>query len=114
MGDYREIGTGQCRQPEHESVSDKLVIHDNSNKSETTKKRVANEPTSKPKKKRKGAKNKEFLKRVLEKNISEECLEEKRHEFECVAEKLKGAIRQKDKSWLRNLVHSKTSTASKR
>lgn len=37
-----------------------------------------------------------------------------REEYERVAEKLKGAIREKDKSWLSNLVNSKTSVASKR
>ena len=40
--------------------------------------------------------------------------QERREEFERVAEKLKSAIRQKDKSWLDNLVKANNSTASKR
>ena len=41
-------------------------------------------------------------------------MQERREEFDRVAEKLKGAIRQKDKSWLDNLVHANSSNASKR
>jgi hypothetical protein len=37
-----------------------------------------------------------------------------RKEFEKVAEKLKASIKTKDKTWLRNLVNSKTGRASKR
>ena len=40
-------------------------------------------------------------------------MQERREEFDRVAEKLKGAIRQKDKSWLDNLV-ANNSNASKR
>lgn len=119
--DYREVGLGQITgtatsSPPSGSNQDTqpMISTTITNPTpSTSKKRVANQPieTSKPKKTKKKKSKRNHEKDAHDKEKSATTM---RKNYEQIAEKLKGAIKRKDKSWLCNLVHAKTSDASKR